>query len=197
MVFTFIITICPASDLNLKASLVLMHIFMPYSCLSGANEACVTSVLICHFSCHVPSLKGKSSDMNAECVRMRIKRKERRGETGESGWRVPHHPSLTRSRSSPFSPTIHPFSFSEMCWLTALMQGKLSLSLLDHVHLHTFVFRCSVHTAHSCMRFSPRLFFQIWPRESIKIYTTYSNPNAIFTLSTRTTQDQENNRCIV
>lgn len=124
MVFTFIITICPASDLNLKASLVLMHIFMPYSCLSGANEACVTSVLICHFSCHVPSLKGKSSDMNAECVRMRIKREERRGETGESGWRVPHHPSLTRSRSSPFSPTIHPFSFSEMCWLTALMQGK-------------------------------------------------------------------------
>lgn len=175
-----------------------MHIFMPYSCLSGANEACVTSVLICHFSCHVPSLKGKSSDMNAECVRMRIKRKERRGETGESGWRVPHHPSLTRSRSSPFSPTIHPFSFSEMCWLTALMQGKPFFKSFGPRPSAYFCFPLfGAHCTQLHGIFSLSLFPNtVWPGESIKIYTTYSNPNAIFTLSTRTTQDQENNRGI-
>ena len=99
--------------------------------------------------------RGKSRDMKAECVRMMVRGKEGEEEEERGESRVPHHPSLPPSQSSHFNPAIHPDSFSETCWLTALMQCRLFFSLLDHVPLQTWTFfavQCTVHTV-------PQVFF--------------------------------------
>ena len=102
-----------------------------------------------------PGLRGESRDMKAECVRMMVRGKEGEEEEERGESRVPHHPSLPPSQSSHFNPAIHPDSFSETCWLTALMQCRLFFSLLDHVPLQTWTFfavQCTVHTV-------PQVFF--------------------------------------
>ncbi len=83
MVLIFIRTICPASNFSFN-SFSGFEAFFSFSCLVGANEACVTFVLNCHFGCCVPSVKGRSRGTKAEYVRLTLRGKEGE-EEGERG----------------------------------------------------------------------------------------------------------------
>lgn len=53
-------------------------------CLSGANEACVTFVQICHFSSRILRLQGKENrDVRANSVSMVVGRKQMGEEESE------------------------------------------------------------------------------------------------------------------
>lgn len=84
----FLCTICTLSNFRFSNfSVADADFFSPFSCLSKANETCVTFVPICHFGCHFPVLKEKSKDVKAKCVRMMVRGKEAEKREGQGVWR--------------------------------------------------------------------------------------------------------------
>lgn len=104
----------------------LMHSFLPFTSLSGANEVRDKSVLICHSSCPLASFRGKVKTWRLNMSKMKKEKKTGRKKGGRSEREKSRiiHPS-PHLKSCRFNPVIHPFRFSQTCWLTALMQCKL------------------------------------------------------------------------
>lgn len=106
---------------------MLMHSFLPFKSLSGANEVRDKSVLICQSSCPLASLRGKVKTWRLNVSKMKKEEKDREEKRGAEREREKSriiHPS-PHLKSCRFNPVIHPFRFSQTCWLTALMQCKL------------------------------------------------------------------------